>query len=72
MAEPNWQDTWRDWLRARFGERLDESTLDAAVQACEELRSLWEPLLAMEPDNGELPFPNALPASDGDENGEPR
>jgi hypothetical protein len=65
MAERNWRDTWRAWLRARFGERLDDAALEAAVQTCEELRALWEPLLALEPDNGELPFPNALPATDG-------
>jgi hypothetical protein len=64
MSERDWPAVWRDWLRARFGERLDAAALDAAVEACEQLRAVWEPLLSVAPDNGELPFPNALPARD--------
>jgi hypothetical protein len=71
MTEHDWRETWRGWLRGRFGARLDAPTLEAAVQTCEELRAMWEPLLREQPDNGELPFPNALPhlppAADGPE-----
>ena len=68
MTEHDWRDTWRAWLRGRFGTRLDAPALEAAAQTCEELRALWEPLLRQGPDNGELPFPNALPpAADGPE-----
>jgi hypothetical protein len=63
MADELQRDTWRAWLRARFGAGLDAPTLEAAVEACEALRAVWQPVLEAAPDNGELPFPNALPGS---------
>ena len=30
MADAPWKEVWRGWLRARFGERLDAATLEAA------------------------------------------
>jgi hypothetical protein len=61
MTDTDWQATWRAWLRARFGERLDEARLEALTADCEALRAVWAPLLEAGVDNAELPFPNALP-----------
>ncbi len=67
MPERNWPETWRAWLRARFGERLEGDALEAAVQSCEQLRALWEPLLAAQEDIGERPFSHLLPPLRGPE-----
>ncbi len=69
MSTSDWHAHWRQWLRAKFGDRLDAATLEAAVAECEALRAVWEPMLNPPLDNGVLPFPNALPSDtppDGD------
>jgi hypothetical protein len=65
MADAHRLAVWRDWLRARFGPRLDEPTLDTAARACERLRETWQLLLAGPLDDAPL-APTPLAAAPPD------
>ncbi len=69
MTEDNWRQAWREVLRAKFGDRLRGERLEAAVDECDALRTLWGPLAESSPgaslDNAEQPFPNPITAVRG-------
>ncbi len=67
MAETYWKRVWRAWLKARFGDVLKGKRLEEAAVMAETFRQMAREAGSVPLGNGEAPFSNALPGSDGKE-----